>query len=254
VQAYNHGLQTLGGHRIIAPVTELVRIGERITGVITPTQAYAAGQVAIAAGGFTRSLVKTIGLTVPVYFTHAEILETPPLEPCLRTLIMPAALTRAALEADTAATSLETRWQQSDEQAGSALAAPILDVGCIQFRDGTVRIGQISRIHTALQPPLDQATGIAQLRQGIADLVPTLATRPSQWHSCPVAFSQDGLPLAGPVPGLQGLSLFSGFSSPFALVPGLAAHFAEWAIGKSASPTQMDPLMAAVSPGRFDRS
>jgi glycine/D-amino acid oxidase-like deaminating enzyme len=258
VQAYNHGLQTLGGHRIIAPVTELVQIGDRVTGVITPTQAYAAGQVAIAAGGFTRALVKTIGLTVPVYFTHAEILETPPLEPCLRTLIMPAAMTRATLEADAGDISLETRWQQSAEQAseqtGSALAAPILDVGCIQFRDGTVRIGQISRIHTALQPPLDQATGIAQLRQGIADLVPTLAARPSQWHSCPVAFSQDGLPLAGPVPELQGLSLFSGFSSPFALVPGLAVHFAEWAIGESAPPNQLDPLMAAVSPGRFDRS
>lgn len=241
VRSYNQGFQALGGHCIIAPVTGLVRIGDKITGVTTPKQAYAGGQVAIAAGGFTRDLVKTIGLTVPVYFTHAEILETPPLAQQLRSLIMPAALTRSGLEAESRDATIGDRWAQPDQ----ALASPILDVGCIQFRDGTIRIGQISRIHTALQPPLDQVAGTAKLRQGIANLVPALAKVPGQWQSCPVAFSGDGLPLAGPVSALNGLSLFSGFSSPFALVPGLAVHFAKWAAG---SP---DPLMASVSPDRF---
>ncbi|MDA0266615.1 MAG: FAD-binding oxidoreductase [Cyanobacteria bacterium] len=248
VKAYNQGFQALGGHRIIAPVTGLVRIGEKVTGVTTLTQAYAAGQVAIAAGGFTRTLVQTIGLTVPVYFTHAEILETPPQSPHLRTLIMPAALTRSGLEAQTSETTIDDQWEQSDQ----ALAPPVLDLGCIQFRNGIIRIGQISRIHTALQPPLDEATSTAQLRQGISHLVPALGAVPGQWRTCPVAFSRDGLPLAGSVPGLRGLSLFSGFSSPFALVPGLATHFAEWAVGQSDQAGPSD-LMAAVSPGRFER-
>ncbi|MGD1908630.1 MAG: NAD(P)/FAD-dependent oxidoreductase [Leptolyngbyaceae cyanobacterium] len=240
VAAYNQGFQSLGGQRLIAPVTKLVRIGDKITGVLTPTQAYAAGQVAIAAGGFTRDLIKTIGLKVPVYFTHAEIIETPPWNQQLRSLIMPATLTRANLEAETR-DQRDTRWEQPDQ----ALMPPILDVGCVQFQDGTVRIGQISRLHTALQPPLDQAAGTAQLRQGMANLVPALATVPGQWRSCPVAFSQDGLPLAGPVSAVSGLALFSGFSSPFALVPGLAVHFAKWAAGGA------DSLMASVSPDRF---
>jgi glycine/D-amino acid oxidase-like deaminating enzyme len=241
VRSYNQGFQALGGHHVIASVTGLVRIGDKVTGVTTPTQAYAAGQVAIAAGGFSRDLVKTIGLTVPVYFTHAEILETPPLAQQLRSLIMPAALTRADLEAESRDATMDARWSKPSQ----ALAPPILDVGCIQFRDGTIRIGQISRIHTALQPPFDVAAGTAKLRQGIANLVPALANVPGQWQSCPVAFSCDGLPLAGPVPALSGLAMFSGFSSPFALVPGLAVHFAKWAAGSS------EPLMAAVSPDRF---
>ncbi len=247
VRAYNQGLQALGGHRIIAPVTGLVKIGGKVTGVTTPAQAYAAGQVAIAAGGFTRDLVKTIGLTVPVYFTHAEILETPPLAQQLRTLVMPAILTRTNLEAETRQTTLDHQWEQPNQ----ALAPPILDVGCIQFRNGVIRMGQISRIHTALPPPLDEAASTVQLRQGISHLVPALGAVPGQWRTCPVAFSRDGLPLAGPVPGIPGLSLFSGFSSPFALVPGLAMHFAQWAADKSDVAGPFSPLMAAVSPGRF---
>ena len=231
VKAYNHGLQALGGHIIIAPVTGLVRLGDRVTGVTTPTQAYAAGNVAIAAGGLTRKLLKTAAITVPIYFTYAEIVETPPLETQLRAMIMPADLTRSAIETEATSEASEALWDES----GHEIRAPMLDTGCIQFRDQTVRMGQISRINTSLTPDFDTHTSEHKIRRGITPIIPALADVPGQWQGCRVAFSQDSLPLAGPVPDLQGVTLFSGFTSPFALVPAVAAQFAQWAIGEPPS-------------------
>ncbi|NER81050.1 MAG: FAD-binding oxidoreductase [Leptolyngbya sp. SIO1D8] len=244
VKAYNHGLQKAGGRLVIAPVTGLVRMGDRITGVTTPTQAYAAGNVAIAAGSHTRNLLKTAGINVPVYFTHAEIIETPPLATTLRTVVMPAILSRSGLESTASQANVDALW----DEAGHEIVPPILDSGCVQFLDNTVRVGQISRINTALNLEIDAAVSEQQLRQGIAPLVPALAEASGQWQACQVAFSRDGLPLAGAAPGMTGVAVFSGFNSPFALVPGAAAQFAQWATG------QMSAVIAALSPARFSES
>ena len=241
VKAYNQGLQKLGGQIVIATVTGLVRIGDRITGVSTPTQAYAAGNVAIAAGGLTRELLKTSGVKVPVYFTHAEIVETPPLESQFRALIMPADLTRSAIESAATGDDSDDIW----DEAGHEIRPPFLDAGFIQFLDGTVRIGQISRIDTTLEPALDAQASEQKIRAGIAPLIPALAEVPGQWRACRVAFSQDGLPLAGAVPGVVGAYVFSGFTSPFALVPASAVHFAE------SVTTGHSPLMSQLSPQRL---
>ncbi|MGD1940383.1 MAG: NAD(P)/FAD-dependent oxidoreductase [Leptolyngbyaceae cyanobacterium] len=241
VKAYNHGLQNLGGQIVITTVTGLVRIGDRITGVTTPTQAYAAGNVAIAAGGLTRELLKTAGVKMPVYFTHAEIVETPPLTTQFRALIMPADLTRSAIESEVTDDDSDDIW----DEAGHEIRLPSLDAGFIQFLDGTVRIGQISRINTALEPVLDAEASEQKIRAGIAPLIPALAAVPGQWRACRVAFSQDGLPLAGAVPGVTGAYVFSGFTSPFALVPASAVHFAE------AVTTGHSVLMSQLSPQRL---
>lgn len=241
VKAYNHGLQDLGGQIIIAPVTGLVRVGDRITGVTTPTQAYAAGQVAVAAGALTRELVKTAGVKVPVYFSHAELVETPPLDLELRSLIMPADLTRSAIESEATHDDTHDLW----DEPGHEIRPPFLDSGCVQLVDKRLRIGQISRINTALEPELAAAQGEQRMRQGIAALVPALDQVPGQWHACRVAFSQDGLPLAGQVPGIEGGYVFSGFTSPFGLVPAAATQFAQWANGHSSS------MLEATRPDRF---
>ncbi|MEM1290419.1 MAG: FAD-binding oxidoreductase [Cyanobacteria bacterium P01_H01_bin.162] len=241
VKAYNQGLQKLGGQIVIATVTGLVRIGDRATGVTTPTQAYAAGNVVIAAGGLTRDLLKTAGVKVPVYFTHAEIVETPPLESQFRALIMPADLTRSAIESEATDDDSDNIW----DEAGHEIRPPFLDAGFIQLLDGTVRIGQISRIDTTLEPVLDAEASEQKIRAGIAPLIPALAAVPGQWRACRVAFSQDGLPLAGAVPGVVGAYVFSGFTSPFALVPASAVHFAELVT------TGHSPLMSQLSPQRL---
>ncbi len=244
VKAYNHGLQKLGGQIIIATVTGLVRMGDRITGVTTPTQAYAAGNVAVAAGGLTRELIKTAGVKVPVYFSHAELVETPPLDWELRSLIMPADLTRSAIESEASDDGTHDLW----DEPGHEIRPPMLDSGCVQFPDGRLRIGQISRINTALEPPLDAIKGEQRIRKGIEPLVPALKQVPGQWHACRVAFSEDSLPLAGAFPGLQGGYVFSGFTSPFGLVPAMAEHFARWASDGNSN------VLAATRPDRFSRN
>ncbi|RZM75638.1 NAD(P)/FAD-dependent oxidoreductase [Leptolyngbya iicbica] len=241
VKAYNHGLQNLGGQIIIATVTGLVRMGDRITGVTTPTQAYAAGNVAVAAGGLTRELIKTAGVKVPVYFSHAELVETPPLDWELRSLIMPADLTRSAIEAEATDDDTHDLWDKPNHE----IRPPMLDSGCVQFPDGRLRIGQISRINTALEPALDATRGEQRIRQGIEPLIPALEKVPGQWHACRVAFSEDGLPLAGAIPGLSGGYVFSGFTSPFGLVPAMAEHFARWVSDGDSN------ILQATRPDRF---
>lgn len=232
VEAYNQGFRRLGGQHLLAAVTGLVRIGDRVTGVTTPTQAYPAGQaVLVAAGAYSRRLLQTAGMQAPLYFTHAEILETPPLEIAVRTLIMPAEAQRFALEA--AAADLWQTPARSPEAVlelapGKRLPAPILDAGVIQFVDRSVRIGQISYLQPDFEPRLNPAVSEARLRDAIAPLLPALTSVPGAWRHCLVSFSQDGLPLLGPLPGVKGLHLFSGFTSPFAILPPLAERFVRW--------------------------
>ncbi len=246
VRAYTQGLQALGGEYRIATVTGLVQVGDRVTGVLTPSQAYAAGQVAIAAGSHSLALVQSLGISLPLYFTHAEILETPPLSLTLRPLIMPALLSRSALERQASQPEAAALWDGA--QADQALPEPILDPGLIQFRDGHCCLGQISYIQPDSDTTLNPAHSEAQLRDRLSTLIPALAGVPGTWRHCTVPFSPDGLPFVGAVPGRSGLSLFTGFSGPFALVPGLARAVALAATGQGGE-IDLEPL----SPGRFSQ-
>lgn len=225
VAAYNQAFRQLGGHHNISAVTGLVRIGNRITGVLTEVQAYPAGTVVVAAGAYSQQLTCEAGLRVPLFFTHAEIVETPPLEVKVRSLIMPARNTRFEQEAEAA--NRDQQWQQLDTQ----IMPPVLEAGVIQFADKTARIGQISRFHTAYTPPADPSTSALAMREAIAQKIPALKNAPGTWRHCLVTFTQDGLPLLGPVPQVSGLHLFSGFTGPFALVPTVAQRYAQHLCG-----------------------
>lgn len=241
VAAYNRAFTRLGGAVIIAPVTGLVRVKDQVTGVTTAEQAYAAKQIAIAAGGHSRALLRQAGLTVPLYHSQAELIETPPVNFQVRSLIMPADALRFSLEAQASAPERDALW----DEPGHELAPPILDSGLIQFQDGHLRIGQISRVLTDLEPQVDPVESDRSLRQAITRQVPILGSVPGTWRHCLVTFSRDGLPLVGPLPGVTGLHLFTGFSSPFALLPPIAVRFARWVMG------QPDDLLTQIQPQRF---
>lgn len=242
VKAYNHGFHRRGGTMMVAPVTGLVRVKDRVTGITTATQAYAAQRVAVAAGAYSLPLLRQVGVALPLYFTHGEVLETPPLDHLtLRTKIMPAHTQRYDLEAAATAPHNQQRWQQPDQE----IVPPILDSGAIQFQDGRLCIGQISRTLSNLDHTSDTAASEAQLRQAIGQILPALQDLPGRWRHCQVSFSADGLPLVGAVPGLEGVELFVGFSSPFALLPPLAERFAQAIVGED------DPLLAALTLDRF---
>jgi glycine/D-amino acid oxidase-like deaminating enzyme len=244
VTALNQAFRKLGGQQMIATVTGLVRVGERITGVMTPTQAYAAGQVAIATGGYSRALLQSIQVSVPLYHTHAEIVAVPPITPTLRALIMPAIAQRFPAEAQVSQPDTNPLWAEP----GHELSPPILDAGVIQFLDHSVIIGQISRFCTTTTDlPIDAAASEAQLRAAISQQLPALKTVPGTWHRCLVTFSRDGLPLIGPVPSLTGLHLFAGFTSPFAMLLPIAERFARWTSGAA------DDLIETMQVKRFEK-
>jgi glycine/D-amino acid oxidase-like deaminating enzyme len=209
--------------------------------VITATSTYNAGRVAVCAGGLTRSLLKASGIAVKQYFTHAEVLETLPSQDLkLRTIMMPATMSRFQLESETS--QVDRIWDQS----GHELLPPAVDAGAIQFQNGRLIIGQMSRILTDPNIKPDRKSSETAIRDQVRKILPAIADLSGQWHHCLVAFSPDSLPLVGVLPNFSNVHLFSGFTTPFVFVPPLAKRFAESLLGKP------DPLISQLSPARFD--
>lgn len=214
--------------------------GMKLTGVQTTINTYHTANVVICAGGFSRQLLKLAGINIKLYFTHAEVIETSPVELNLRTLVMPASLQRFHLEAES--TKIDELWQYSDTEP----VPPILDVGAIQFQDGSLRLGQISRVLTNPNAKVNPEKSQKWLRTNIQQILPKLAHLPGTLHHCLVAFSSDRLPLIGLIPGCEGVYIFSGFSNPLVMIPPLARRFADFVAGKE------DEIIPQLSPRRYE--
>jgi glycine/D-amino acid oxidase-like deaminating enzyme len=242
-QAYIQAFLRAGGEMEIAQVIDFQTVssaddGIKLTGVRTTIETYHCDNVVICAGGFSRQLLKLAGIPIKLYFTHAEVIQTPPVDLKLNTLVMPANLQRFDLEAESS--KIEALWQDTTKEA----VPPILDVGAIQFQDGSLRLGQISRSLTDPFAQINAQESENWLRTSIQQLLPPLANLPGTWHHCLVAFSGDRLPLVGAVPGFEGIHVFSGFSNPLVIIPPLARRFADFVAGKK------DQIITQLSPGR----
>ena len=241
VAAYNQAFKRLGGKILIAAVTDLTRVSDRITGVLTSTQTFAAGNVAIAAGAASRSLLKAASIPVRLYYTQAELIETAPVDLQIRCPIMSANLTRFDLESKASCPEVNALWDQPDQE----VASPVLDAGVIQFQDSALRIGQISRALTSLEPQVNAVQSEADMRVVNCALIPALEAIPGRWSRCLVAFTRDSLPLVGPLGEVEGVHIFSGFTSPFVFLPPIAVRFVQWLNGNP------DPIIEQMLPGRF---
>ncbi|MEA5622820.1 FAD-binding oxidoreductase [Nostoc sp. UHCC 0251] len=219
-QAYIQAFLRAGGEMQISQVLQILQ-----DGVKTTIGTCHSANVAICAGGLSRQLLKSAGIPVKLYFTHAEIIETPPVDVQLRTLVMPANLQRFQLEAES--TQADELW----DELGNEPVPPILDAGAIQFQDGSFRIGQISRVLTDPHAKVNSEESEKWLRRSIGQILPALENLPGIWHHCLVAFSSDRLPLIGTIPGFESVHLFSGFSNPLVIIPPLAKRFANFASG-----------------------
>jgi glycine/D-amino acid oxidase-like deaminating enzyme len=241
VSAYTQAFTRLGGKSQIASVTGFSQSQGRVIGVTTPTEMYCGDRVLVCAGGMSRSLLKSAGVSVRLYFTQAEMVETMPIEPCLQSVIMPAVTKRFEMEAAAGKAETDRLW----DEAGHEVQPPILDPGAVQLRDGRIRFGQWSRTLTSVTPEIDAVTSEQAMRQAVGRILPTLKEAPGEWHQCLVAFSGDRLPLIGALPPANNLYLFSGFSNPFAILPPLAKRFAQAMAGHP------DAIIEQLSPLRF---
>lgn len=234
IRAYNQAFLRLGGDRQVALVT-----GFDPSSVTTPSETYLTANIAICAGAMSRTLLQQANLATRIYYTHAEMIETLPLDIKLQAIVMPAEQQRFEME-DRAA-EVDALWNKP----GREIVPPTLDVGVVQFRDGSLRMGQFTRALTNPYPLVDAVQSEAAIRAGIGEILPALKDVPGQWRSCLVAFSGDRFPLVGAIPQAPSIHLFSGFSNPFAILPPLARRFAQQVAG------QPDEILAQMSPGRF---
>ncbi|HEY9770572.1 MAG TPA: FAD-binding oxidoreductase [Coleofasciculaceae cyanobacterium] len=223
--AYLQAFQRNGG-KIIYEQAALLRQGETVIGVKTNNNSYYAENTIVCAGGLSRSLLQQAGIEVNNYFTHAQLIMTPPVDLELSTLVMPAVQQRFMLEA-AQNSETEALWNSHD-----APAKLILDPGAVQFIDGSLCIGQISAIAYNPKAKFNPTVAEAQIRDRIGKVLPLLEDLPGQYHSCLVAFNDRGIALIGNLANIKGLYLFSGFTSTLVFAPVLAKRFAHWAKGK----------------------
>ncbi|MDJ0772654.1 MAG: FAD-binding oxidoreductase [Mastigocoleus sp. MO_167.B18] len=216
-------------------------IGGNSATIKTLKNTYYAANIAVCAGGFSRNLLKASGINVPIYFTHAEIIETQPVDLHLSTLVMPTNLQRFQLESES--TKNDELWDEPGNKLGN-----ILDPGAVQFLDQSLRLGQISYVLTDPQSNMDAKNGEALLRDRIKNILPVIGKLPGSFHHCLVAFSKDSLPLIGSLPEQDNIYIFSGFSNPLVIIPPLAKRFANWVASSFE-----DDIIPQLSPERFGR-
>ncbi|NEO25414.1 MAG: FAD-binding oxidoreductase [Kamptonema sp. SIO4C4] len=228
-QGFLAALQRLGGTVARETVIGLQQQQQQVVGVTTTTTTYHAAHTVVCAGGLSRQLLHKHGIKTPVYFTHAEVIETIPTDLKLHSVIMPAVLQRFSLEANATQPENLPLWEQPNQE----ILPPILDPGAVQMQDGSFRFGQWSRVLSNPDATIDEQNSEAQIRQKIGQLLPSVAQVPGTWRHCLVAFSNNSLPVVGQLGNIQGLYLFSGFSNTLVFAPPLARHFANWVTGQT---------------------
>jgi glycine/D-amino acid oxidase-like deaminating enzyme len=221
VQAYIQAFLRAGGELQITRVLQVLQRGVRTTSID-----YHSANVVVCAGGLSRELLKLSGISLKLYFTHAEVIRTLPTDIRLQTCVMPANVQRFQLEAQS--TQVDELW----DQPGYELAPPILDAGAIQFQDGSLCLGQISRALSDPHAQINSQESEKWLRKRVAQVLPALENLPGNCHHSLVGFTNRHLPLINPVEGFEGVYVFYGFRSPLVMIPLLAERAAQFASGK----------------------
>lgn len=242
VNAYLRAFLRQGGKIQQGKVEALITEKNIVTGVKTATDRIFAKRTILAAGGQSLSLLSHHGVNLPLYFTHAALLQTSPTKENLRCIVMPADLRqRPNLEA----LAPRVDWQNPNEQC----LATVVEPGAVQFFDGRLILGQISQLVTSPHYCPDLPWVEKELQTAIAKILPNLAKLPVTPHHCLVAFSGQTLPLVGEMPSLPGLVLFTGFTHPLVYCLPLAQKLAQHLNGHGdAVIEQLAPLLSSMQP------
>lgn len=227
-EAYLQAFKRNGGIVIYEQVKSLLDQDEKVIGVATSSNSYYAANTVVCVGGLTRSLLHQSNIDLNIYFTHAQLLITPPVDLELGTMVIPAIQHRFSLEAESQGVKSKTSGNLSEDDPTKL----ILDPGAVQFLDGSLCLGQISAIAPHSRTDFNLLAAEAQIREQVGNILPLLEDIPGKCHSCLVAFNNLGIGLVGNVPKRPGLYLFSGFTSTLVFAPILARRFAHWINGK----------------------
>ena len=238
--AYLQAFERNNGVIVYEQVVDLLRQGDNVVGVKTLDNIYHADNTVVCAGGLSRSLLQQAKIEIENYYTHAQLILTPPVDFELGTVVMPAVQQRFILEAKAQELNSDD-WNPPYDQAPKA----ILDPGAVQFMDGRICMGQISAIASNPQAKLNPFAAEAEIREQVSNILPLLEDIPGTCHSCLVAFNNQAIALVGNLADTKGIYLFSGFTSTLVFAPVLARRFARWALGKEDK--VMEELQAVIS-------
>jgi glycine oxidase len=194
-----------------AAVAGFVTSGSRVTGVRTGDGRMTAGHVILAAGSWTAALGRRLGVTLPVKPMRGQMLAFSDFSSPLRHILL----------------GEDGGYLAPKANGFLFVGATVEDVG---FRKNTT------------------AKGLAGLRRMAATLVPSLAYAEvaSDWAGLRPG-SLDGLPILGPVPGWEGLSVASGhFRKGILLAPITGRLMAQW-LTQGKAEISLEPF----SPARF---
>jgi glycine/D-amino acid oxidase-like deaminating enzyme len=223
IKGWLHGAQALGATIQCGVDVQAIRLDGSTPILETSSGTISAGRVVLTAGAWMGRLLRQSGINLPLVHTHAEILESEPLPPTVRHLVVSANQTRGVLEAELARPEHRARLDAED---GTEVASPVsVELGVVQRTDGRIRLGQLSRGIAGFLDGPDPA-GEAAIRAEVGRYFPELARQPARLHSRPVSFSADRLPMAGPLPGRPDCWLISGLVSPLIYLPILAEQVA----------------------------
>ena len=215
--AYAEAAQRLGVEiNRYTKVTGFIKKGDRVAGVRTDTGDIEADSVICAAGAYSQIIGEMAGLSLPNYAERHQILVTEPVEPLQNPMVI----------------SFSRRFYCQQTPHGSFIMGmgdpnepKSYDIGqSWQFLEEVTRVAC-----DILPPPRD----VCLVRQwsGLYDMTP------------------DAQPVLGPVPGVEGLFIASGFSGHgLMLAPVTGVLLAEMVLGMPAS---TDVSMLDV--GRFER-
>lgn len=206
--------------------------GERVRGVATDVGIIACARVVVAAGPRLRFLLRTTGVDLPITSSRGWLLETGKVDPP----------PQYAIE--------QALWPAQEEMGGLTAAPTLGEVACGEEEPGIVSLLLGGRpaghclIGTSLRRSLLEESETPETVRRLAERAVRVAPR---LRDVPVvaawsgrrAMTPDGMPVVGPVRGLDGLEVAGGFSSiGMVTIPAACKRFA---LGET----------ALFDPGRF---
>ena len=185
-------------------VRELVRRGDRVTGVLSDDGFAEADVVVVAAGPWSWRVCASLPFDVPVRGVRGWLVVTRP---------APFRLRHAVEETFWGAVKKGLVTPTVADLAEGRPAAPVIAGLIQQDSQGRLLLGA-SLATSASEHPEGQDEAVAAVCRRAAELIPACAALPiAEIRTCRRPLSEDGLPLHGPVPGVDGLVLATGHGS-----------------------------------------
>ena len=212
------------------PNTEVISFdvqGDRVRGVRTRGDDFSAGVVILATAAWTPALGRTLGRSWASQHVHGQALVTEPSG-------------RGMLNNHLSSAAFFDSMHDGESDAGVDAVFAVA-----QTADGHFLLGEAGVITEHLRSDSTLAGQAAIARVALRFLPSIAGLRILRGWAAPVAFTDDGLPLLGPVEGLRGLFMATAFKSTVVITPWVGDLVVEWV---STGRTRFD--LTAFAPDR----